>query len=75
MRVSDEYRVNHLSLKPGGSVVTVVFADGSTLEYDKIKYPRKYVSRIEGRENIVEIYVDSSLAWSNKESKKYWEEQ
>ena len=37
MRVGDEFRTNPLSLKPGGSIVTVVFSDGRMLDYDKVK--------------------------------------
>lgn len=75
MRVSDEFRTNPLSLRPGGSVVSVVFADGSTREYDKVKYPRKYVSTIPRKEDIVLIYVDGKEAWSAKEKIKYWNQK
>jgi len=75
MRVGDEYRTNPLSLKPGGSIVSVVFSDGESLEYDKIKYPRKYVGTIPKRENIVLIYVDGKEVWTAKEKIKYWEQK
>lgn len=75
MRVGDEFRTNHLSLKPGGSIVSVVFIDGSTREYDKVKFPRKYVSTIPKREEIVLIYVDGKEVWSTKEKKKYWDQK
>lgn len=73
MRVSDEYRKNHLSLKPGGSIVSVTFSNGSVREYDKVKFPQSYVGQIEGKENITQILVDSKLVWTNKETKKFWE--
>ena len=75
MRVGDKFRTNPLSLKPGGSIVSVVFSDGETREYDKIKYPRKYVATIPKRDSIVLIYVDGKEVWSTKEKIKYWEQK
>ena len=75
MRVGDEYRINPLSLEPGGFIVTVVFSNGKTLEYDKVKSPRKYVARIPGKENISHIYVNGGQVWSSAESTKYWEQK
>lgn len=74
MRVKDEYRTNKLSLRPGGSLVRVIYKNGSDLEYDKIKFPKAYVSRLEGKEEIVRIFVDEELVWSAEKDKKfYWE--
>jgi hypothetical protein len=73
MRVGDEFRTNQLSLKPGGSLVTVTYLSGGTKEYDKVKYPRAYVGRITDRESIVEIRVDGNLVWDKTNSKKFWE--
>lgn len=73
MKVADEYRTNPLSLKPGGSTVKVVFFDGKVYEYDKIKYPPTYVGKIEGKEGIVEVWVEDILVWTDNETKKYWE--
>ena len=75
MRVGDEYRINPLSLEPGGSVVTVVFNNGKTLEYDKIKSPRKYVARIPDKEEISHIYVNGDQVWNFEEKTKYWEQK
>lgn len=44
--VSDEYRTNPMSLKPGGSVIEVFHASGLVLEYDKIKFPSKYLREV-----------------------------
>ena len=38
MYVSDEFRTNHLSLKPGGSTVEIIYKSGEVRIYDKIKY-------------------------------------
>jgi hypothetical protein len=73
MRVSDEFRTNPLSLKPGGSIVTVVFSDGRMLDYDKVKSPKKYVASIPTREDIVAVYVNGNQVWTDKEETKYWD--
>lgn len=75
MRVGDEYRVNPLSLEPGGSVVTVVFSNGRMLDYDKIKSPKRYVASIPEKEDIVAIYVNGTQAWTDKEKVKFWEQK
>ena len=73
MRVGDEYRTNPLSLSPGGSVVTVVFSDGRMLDYEKVKSPKKSVSKIPQKEDIVAVYVNGKQAWTDKEETKYWD--
>jgi hypothetical protein len=73
MRVGDEYRTNNLSLKPGGSIVTVVFANGGTLEYDKVKSPKKYIAAIPQRDDIIQIFVNGKEVWTNNQKVKYWE--
>jgi len=73
MRVGDEYRTNPLSLKPGGSIVTVVFSDGKMLDYDKVKSPKKYVASIPTRDDITAVYVNGSQVWTDKEETKYWD--
>ena len=50
IRVADQYRTNSLSLKPGGSIVKVVYANSRCFVYDKIKYPESYVARIHGKD-------------------------
>ena len=73
MRVADEFRTNPLSLKPGGSIVTVVFSDGRMLDYDKVKSPKKYVASIPTRDEIVAVYVNGNQVWTDKEETKYWD--
>ena len=73
MRVADEFRTNPLSLKPGGSIVTVVFSDGRMLDYDKVKSPKKYVASIPTRDDIVAVYVNGNQVWTDKEATKYWD--
>ena len=73
MRVADEFRTNPLSLSPGGSIVTVVFSDGRMLDYDKVKSPKKYVSKIPQREDITAVYVNGNQVWTDKEETKYWD--
>ena len=73
MRVVDEYRTNPLSLSPGGSIVTVVFSDGRMLDYDKVKSPKKYVSKIPQKDDITAVYVNGNQVWTDKEEKKYWD--
>jgi len=73
MRVSDEFRTNPLSLKPGGSIVTVVFSDGRMLDYDKVKSPKRYVASIPTRDEIVAVYVNGNQVWTDKEETKYWD--
>ncbi len=74
MRVADEFRTNPLSLKPGGSIVTVVFSDGRMLDYDKVKSPKKYVASIPQREDITAVYVNGNQVWTDKEETKYWDD-
>lgn len=62
---TDEMRTNHLSVKPGGSVVRVIF-ETHAVDYDKIKYPSKYVNALLNSQDafkILEIYVDGKLTW------------
>jgi hypothetical protein len=73
MRVGDEFRTNPLSLKPGGSIVTVVFSDGRMLDYDKVKSPKRYVASIPTRDEIVAVYVNGNQVWTDKEETKYWD--
>ena len=74
MRVGDEYRTNPLSLRPGGSVVMVVFSSGRTLEYDKVKSPKKYIATIPGKEDIVQIFVNGKVVWTSEEKEKFWDQ-
>lgn len=44
--VADSYRVNPLSLKKGGVEIIVEYTTGEVLQYDKVKYPSRYVFTI-----------------------------
>lgn len=62
--VADQFRTNELSLKPGGSSVTVVHTDGSQKIYTKIKNPQSYVAAITKDQSIVKVLVDGNLYWT-----------
>ena len=62
--VADTYRTNHLSLKPGGSTVKIIYADHFRV-YDKIKYPKSYIEKITSRDyQILAVEVDGKKVWS-----------
>ena len=44
--VNPEFRVNPLSLTPGGSTVTVIEQDGTELVYSNVKNPQAYIDRV-----------------------------
>lgn len=46
IRVKPEFRVNPLSLTPGGSEVTVIMCNDSHLIYSNIKNPQAYINRV-----------------------------
>lgn len=46
MRVGDDFRQNDLSLRPGGVTICVEKQDGFILEYDKVKYPGKFINKV-----------------------------
>jgi hypothetical protein len=46
IRVKPEFRVNQLSLTPGGSEVTVITSNGSNLVYTNVKNPQAYINRV-----------------------------
>jgi len=61
--VSDAYRTNHLSLKPGGYKIEVIYGDHFRV-YDKIKYPQSYIEKIVERDNdIIEVKLEGSTYW------------
>lgn len=69
MRVKDKYRTNPLSHEPGGHEVSVVYSNGDSFEYDKVKKPGAYVKMISERNPergpITAIKVDGSVVWSS----------
>lgn len=61
--VEDKFRKNDLSLQPGGSTVKVVYSDGPSKVYDKVKSVERYTASLKKKANVVEIYVNDSLYW------------
>lgn len=62
--VSDAFRTNHLSLKPGGSTVKIIYTDHFRV-YDKIKYPKSYIEKITSKDAaIMAVEVDGKRVWS-----------
>ena len=66
-KVADHARTNHLSHEPGGSVVTIVHADGKRLVYDKIKRPQSYINKAVGDEDVAEIWLDGEKVYPIEE--------
>jgi hypothetical protein len=64
MYVSDEFRTNHLSLKPGGSTVQIIYKNGEVRIYDKIKYPKAYIEKLP-KEDIQSISLDGKEIYLN----------
>jgi hypothetical protein len=67
LHVTDDFRTNPLSLKPGGYDVTVIYQSGKSFTYDKIKNPANYITRISSNSKygqIVEILIDGNSKWS-----------
>lgn len=62
--VSDEFRTSAHSLIPGGSTITVY--EGKDFKiYDKVKYPKAYISTIvNASDTATEIHLDGTLIWS-----------
>lgn len=44
--VKKEFRVNPLSLTPGGSTVTVIKDDGTHTKYTNVKNPQAYINQV-----------------------------
>lgn len=62
--VADQFRTNDLSLKPGGSSVSVIYQDGSQKIYTKVKNPKAYVQAITKDLSIVKVLVDGNIYWT-----------
>jgi hypothetical protein len=60
--VKDKYRKNPLSFEPGGHNVTIVYSNGFSQTYDKVKSPKAFISKISDDpkriSKIVSIVVD-----------------
>lgn len=59
MKVGDQFRQSPLSFVPGGCTVVVVEKGGKQYEYDKIKYPKKYIQSVMKNPNVIDAYVKS----------------
>ncbi len=56
IHVTDQHRLNELSLIPGGVTLTVVQSNGNKYSYDKIKNPEKYIAAIRHKSDILEVW-------------------
>lgn len=60
--VKDKFRKNPLSLEPGGHEVTLIYADGFSQTYDKVKSPKAFIAKVSDNPKrqfkIVSITVD-----------------
>ena len=60
--VKDKYRKNPLSLEPGGHEVTVIYSNGFSQTYDKVKSPKAFIAKVSDdpkrNHKIVSITVD-----------------
>jgi len=65
LKVKDEHRTNELSLRPGGSEVTVKYTDGRALTYDKIKNPERYVMSL-SKIDVKQIDVNGKKVWPDE---------
>jgi len=62
IKVNQEFRKNALSLKPGGSTVTVVYDNNIELEYNNIKNPQAYINTITKTDkSIIGIKINGQL--------------
>ena len=62
LHISDQYRTNPLSLRPGGYEIRVIYNSGKTYVYDKIKDPTRYIATMTtNSSDIYEIFVDGQL--------------
>ena len=76
LKVSDEFRTNPLSLKPGGSKVNVLYSDGMELIYDKVKSPASYIRTISSKSperRITSVKVNGKVVWTPETSSDPWD--
>jgi hypothetical protein len=79
LKVTDNYRTNPLSLKPGGSTVKAIHERGKVFVYDKVKSPGAYIKRMNTDARIaeygaiVEILIDDVSVWTNGSGRQPWE--
>jgi hypothetical protein len=77
LKVTDNYRTNELSLKPGGHEVTVIHQGGKSFVYDKVKRPGMYIKSISNQDKghgpIIEILLDGTSVWTSGSGRQPWE--
>jgi hypothetical protein len=79
VKVTDNYRTNPLSLKPGGSTVKAIHEKGKVFIYDKVKSPGAYIkrintdSKIEEHGAILEILINDISVWTSGSGREAWE--
>jgi len=62
IKVTQEFRKNALSLKPGGSTGTVMYDNNIELEYNNIKNPQAYINTItKSDKTIIGIKINGQL--------------
>jgi hypothetical protein len=62
-KVSDEFRKNSLSLKPGGDELTIHLKNGKILTYDKIKNYSRYIQSLSFKEDISRIDLNGEILY------------
>jgi len=60
LRVTDQYRRNTLSVKPGGSNVVVSYTNGTVYIYDKIKNPSAYINSVKCRGHVKDAWIEGT---------------
>ena len=56
LKVLDQFRTNYLSRKPGGTSVIVVYKNGRSYEYDKIKNIDAYIKKTLENPEVSQVY-------------------
>jgi hypothetical protein len=65
-KVGDQHRFNELSFIEGGYTVTVTYASGKSIAYDKVHYPVKYSESIlskQRKDAVVQIKISDQIYW------------
>jgi len=65
-KVGDQHRFNELSFIEGGYTVTVTYASGKSVAYDKVHYPVKYSETILSKtkkDRVIQIKIGDEIYW------------
>lgn len=65
LTVGQTFRTNPLAKKPGGSTVTVTKSDGKKLDYTNVKYPEKYLAKMD-LTNVLKVQVGERVLYEYK---------